>query len=120
MLEAIFAPQSVAIVGASPDPSKLGHRVLRNIVDNGYAGRVFPIHPTAPTVLDLPSFPSIGAVPEPIDLAVIVVPSQAVLSVVEECGKHNVRGLVVISAGFKEVGGAGKGREGKLIEVGGR
>src|SRR5215210_6183004 len=93
MLEAIFAPQSVAIVGASPDPSKLGHRVLRNIVDNGYAGRDFPIHPTAPTVLDLPAFPSVSAVPEPIDLAVIVVPPQAVLPVVEECGKHKVRGL---------------------------
>ena len=117
MLEAIFAPQSVAIVGASPDPGKLGHRVLRNIVDNGYAGRVFPIHPTAPTVLDLPAYPSISAVPEPIDLAVIVVPSQAVLAVVEECGKHGVRGLVVITAGFKEVGGAGKELERKLIEL---
>jgi acetate---CoA ligase (ADP-forming) len=117
MLEAIFAPQSVAIVGASPDPSKLGHRVLRNIVDNGYAGRVFPIHPTAPTILDLPAFPSVSAVPEPIDLAVIVVPAQAVLPVVEECGKHEVRGLVVITAGFKEVGGAGKELERKLIEL---
>jgi acetyl coenzyme A synthetase (ADP forming)-like protein len=117
MLEAIFAPQSVAIVGASPDPSKLGHRVLRNIVDNGYAGRVFPIHPSAPTVLDLPAFPSVSAVPEPIELAVIVVPSQAVLSVVEECGKRAVRGLVVITAGFKEVGGAGKELERKLIDL---
>jgi acetate---CoA ligase (ADP-forming) len=117
MLEAIFAPQSVAIVGASPDPSKLGHRVLRNVVDNGYAGRVFPVHPTAPTVLDLPAFPSVSAVPEPIDLAVIVVPPQAVLGVVEECGKQAVRGLVVITAGFKEVGGAGKELERKLIEL---
>ena len=61
MLEAIFAPRSVAIVGASPDPSKLGHRVLRNVIDNGYTGRIFPIHPTAPSILticrhgDLPS-----------------------------------------------------------------
>jgi acetyltransferase len=117
MLEAIFAPHSVAIVGASPDPSKLGHRVLRNVVENGYGGRVFPIHPTAPTVLDLPAFPSVSAVPEPIDLAVIVVPSQAVLPVVEDCGKHGVRGLVVITAGFKEVGGAGKELERKLIEM---
>jgi acetate---CoA ligase (ADP-forming) len=117
MLEAIFAPQSVAIVGASPDPSKLGHRVLRNIVDNGYAGRVFPIHPTAPNVLDLPAFASVSAVPEPIDLAVIVVPPQAVLAVVQECGEHAVRGLVVITAGFKEVGGAGKELERKLIDL---
>src|SRR3954468_24313827 len=117
MLEAIFAPQSIAIVGASPDPSKLGHRVLRNIVDNGYAGRVFPVHPTAPTILDLPAFPSVRAVPEPIDLAVIVVPSQAVLAVVDECGKHGVRGLGVITAGFKEGGGAGKELERKLIDL---
>ncbi len=117
MLEAIFAPQSVAIVGASPDPSKLGHRVLRNIVDNGYAGRVFPVHPTALTILDLPAFSSVRAVPEPIDLAVIVVPPQAVLAVVDECGKQGVRGLVVITAGFKEVGGAGKELERKLIDL---
>jgi acetyltransferase len=117
MLEAIFAPQSVAIVGASPDPSKLGHRVLRNVVENGYAGRVFPIHPTAPIVLDLPAYPSISAVPDPVDLAVIVVPSQAVLPVVDECGKKGVRGLVVISAGFKEIGGAGRELERRLIEA---
>jgi acetyltransferase len=116
MLEAIFAPQSVAIVGASPDPTKLGHRVLRNIVDNGYAGRMYPIHPTAPHVLALRAYPSVSAIPDPVDLAVIVVPSQAVLPVVEECGKKGVRGLVVITAGFKEVGGAGKELERQLIE----
>lgn len=90
MLEAIFAPQSVAIVGASPDPSKLGHRVLRNIVDNDFTGRLFPIHPTAPRVLDLPAYPSVTAIPDPVDLAVIVVPSQAVLPVVDECGAKGV------------------------------
>jgi acetate---CoA ligase (ADP-forming) len=117
MLEAIFAPQSVAIVGASPDPAKLGHRVLRNVVENGYAGRIVPIHPTASHVLDLPAYPAISAVPEQIDLAVIVVPPQVVLPVVEECGKHGVRGLVVITAGFKEVGGAGKDLERRLVEM---
>lgn len=117
MLEAIFAPQSVAIVGASPDPSKLGHRVLRNVVDNGFTGRVIPIHPTAAHVLDLPAYPSLSAVPDPIDLAVIVVPAAAVLAVVDECGRKGVRGLVVISAGFKEVGGTGKELERKLIAL---
>ncbi|MBK9711841.1 MAG: acetate--CoA ligase [Kouleothrix sp.] len=117
MLEAIFAPRSVAIVGASPDPSKLGHRVLLNIIENGYAGRIVPIHPTATHVLDLPAYPSIGAVPDSLDLAVIVVPPQAVLQVVEDCGKQGVRGLVVITAGFKEVGGAGKELERALVEL---
>jgi acetyltransferase len=92
MLEAIFTPQSVAVVGASPDPTKLGHRVLKNVVENGYTGRILPIHPTAPRVLDLPAYPSISAVPDAIDLAVIVVPPQAVLAVVEECGRQRVRG----------------------------
>lgn len=117
MLEAIFAPQSVAIVGASPDPTKLGHRVLRNVADNGFPGRIIPIHPTASHVLNFPAYPSIAAVPEPIDLAVIVVPAAAVLAVADECGKKGVRGLVVISAGFKEVGGPGKDRERKLAEL---
>ncbi|MFN8566521.1 MAG: acetate--CoA ligase family protein [Kouleothrix sp.] len=115
MLEAIFAPQSVAVVGASPDPTKLGHRVLRNVADNGYPGRIIPIHPTATQILNFPTYPSIDAVPGPVDLAVIVVPAQAVLPVVEACGRHGVRGLVVITAGFKEVGGAGKELERALL-----
>ena len=117
MLEAIFAPQSVAIVGASPDPRKLGHRVLRNVADNGYSGRIIPIHPTAPNILGFPAYASVADVPDSIDLAVVVVPSQAVLPVVEACGKKGVRGLVVITAGFKEVGGAGKDLERKLIAL---
>src|SRR5262249_41907588 len=91
--------------------------VLRNVVDNGYAGRIIPIHPTATQVLDLPVYPSVAAVPDPIDLAIIVVPPQAVLGVVEECGQKGVRGFVVIPAGFKEVGGAGKELERKLVEL---
>jgi acetyltransferase len=105
------------VVGASPDATKLGHRVLKNIVENGYTGPIFPIHPTAASVLELPAYPSIGAVPESIDLAVIVVPPKVVLPVAEECGKKGVRGLVVITAGFKEVGGPGKELERQLIEL---
>lgn len=117
LLEAIFAPRSVAVVGASPDASKLGHSVLRNIVDNGYTGRIFPIHPKADEILGLKVHPSVSAVPEPIDLAVLVVPVQVVLPVVEECGQKGVRGLIVITAGFKEVGGEGKERERQLLEL---
>lgn len=116
MLEAIFAPQSVAIVGASPDPSKLGHRVLKNVVENGYQGRIIPVHPTAAQVLGLSAAPSVAAIDGPVDLAVLVVPPQAVLTVVDECGAKGVRGLVVITAGFKEVGGAGRELEHQLVE----
>jgi acetate---CoA ligase (ADP-forming) len=117
MLEAIFAPHTVAVVGASPDVTRLGHRVLKNILDNGYTGRVYPIHPRAESILNLPAFPRVSAIPEPVDLAVIVVPPEAVLEVAEDCGKAGARGLVVITAGFKEVGGAGRELEQQLLEI---
>src|SRR5690242_9909791 len=108
MLEEIFAPQSVAVVGASPDPTRLGHRVLANVVENGYKGRIYPIHPTAADVLGHKAYPSVTDVPEDVEMAVIVIPPQHVLPVVEQCGQKGVRGLVVITAGFKEVGGQGR------------
>ncbi|MCS6839528.1 MAG: acetate--CoA ligase family protein [Roseiflexus sp.] len=117
MLEAIFAPRSIAVVGASPDPSKLGHRILKNILDAGYPGRIFPIHPSAPHVLSLPAYPSVEQVPEPVDLAVIVVPAAVVPDVAEACGRAGVKGLVVISAGFKEVGSEGRALEMRLLEI---
>ncbi|GAA5526721.1 acetate--CoA ligase alpha subunit [Herpetosiphon gulosus] len=117
MLEEIFAPQSVAVVGASPDPSRLGHRVLKNVIDNGYKGRIYPIHPTASAVLGQTAYPSVAAVPNDVELAVLVIPPQHVLNVVEECGQKGVRGLVVITAGFKEVGGEGVKLEHQLVEI---
>lgn len=117
MLEEIFAPQSVAVVGASPDPSRLGHRVLKNVIDNGYQGRIYPIHPTASAVLGQTAYPSVAAVPNDVELAVLVIPPQHVLNVVEECGQKGVRGLVVITAGFKEVGGEGVKLEHQLVEI---
>jgi acetyl coenzyme A synthetase (ADP forming)-like protein len=117
MLEAIFAPRSVAVIGASPDPTRLGHTVLKNIVTNGYGGQVFPIHPKAESVLGHRAFPSVLAVPEEIELAVIVIPPEHVLPVVDECGRKGVQGLVVITAGFKEVGGEGRELERKLVEL---
>lgn len=115
MLEMIFSPHSVAVVGASPDPTRLGHVVLKNIVSNGYRGRIYPIHPSAPMVLNLPAFPRVSDVPEVPDLVVIVIPPQHVLSVVDDCGKKGVKGIVVITAGFKEVGSEGKDLEHQLL-----
>ena len=117
MLEEIFAPKSVAVIGASPDPTRLGHRVLANVVENGYKGRIYPIHPTAADVLGHKAYPSIAAVPEDVEMAVIVIPPQHVLPVVEQCGQKGVRGLVIITAGFKEVGGQGRELERQLIEI---
>jgi acetate---CoA ligase (ADP-forming) len=117
MLEAIFEPQSVAVIGASPDPNRLGHQVLRNIVQHGFEGRIYPIHPTASHVLDLPAYPRVLDVPDHIDLAVIVIPTNHVLAVAEECGRKGINGLIVITAGFKEVGGEGKKLESQLLAI---
>lgn len=116
MLEQIFAPQSVAVVGASPDPSRLGHRVLKNVVENGYRGRIYPIHPTATEVVGYKAYPSVLDIPDPVELVVIVIPPQHVLPVIDQCGAKGVQGLVVITAGFKEVGGEGKELERQLVE----
>ncbi len=115
MLEAIFAPRSVAVVGASPNPARLGHQVLKNVITNGYQGAVYAIHPTATSILDTPTYPSVLDVPESLDLAVLVIPVEQVLDVVEQCGQKGVQGLVVITAGFKEVGREGKQREQQLL-----
>ncbi len=117
MLEAIFAPESVAVIGASPDSKRLGHQVLKNIIENGYKGRLYPIHPRASSVLDLPSYASVLNIPDPVDLAVIVIPAKYVLDAVEECGQKGIKGLIVISAGFKEIGREGKILEQKLLDT---
>ncbi|NJN17722.1 MAG: CoA-binding protein [Oscillochloris sp.] len=117
MLKEIFAPEAVAVIGASPEPARLGHTVLKNIVENGFRGKIYPIHPKAKQVLGIDTYSSVLDVPGPIDLAVIIIPAQFVLDVVDQCGKKGIRGLVVISAGFKEVGGEGKELERRLIET---
>jgi acetyltransferase len=117
MLEAVFAPRSVAVVGASPDETKLGHTVFRNIVENGYGGALYPIHPKADEVLGHRVFRSVGDIPETPELVVIVVPPEAALAVAEECGQRGVQALIVITAGFKEVGGEGHERERTLLET---
>lgn len=117
MLEAIFAPRSIAVVGASPDARKLGHTVFKNIVQNKFPGALYPIHPTAQEVLGHKVFASVAALPETPDLAVLVVPPQAVLGVAEECGAKGVKGLIVITAGFKEVGGEGRKLEEQLLAI---
>ncbi|MEM1525655.1 MAG: acetate--CoA ligase family protein [Ignisphaera sp.] len=116
-LELLFKPRSVAVVGASREPGKVGHSILKNIIDSGYSGRIYPINPKADSVLGLKAYKSLLEVPDPIDLAVVVVPAPSVPSVIEECGMKGVKFAVVISAGFKEVGGEGIEREKRLVET---
>lgn len=113
----LFRPRSVAVIGASREPRKVGHAVLKNIIDSGFQGRIYPVNPKADEVLGIKAYKSVLDIPDSIDLAVIVVPASTALDAVEECGKKGVKYLIVISAGFKEVGGDGIERERKLIDI---
>ncbi|MEM4848393.1 MAG: acetate--CoA ligase family protein [Ignisphaera sp.] len=116
-LELLFKPRSVAVIGASREPGKVGHSVLKNIIDSGYSGKIYPINPKADSILGLKTYKNLLEVPDDIDLAVVVVPAPSVPNVIEECGTKGVKFAIVISAGFKEIGGEGIEREKKLIEI---
>lgn len=114
-LDAIFRPRSIAVIGASRRRGSVGHEILRNLTDNEFQGVVFPVHPTAEVVRSIKAYPTVLDIPDPVDLAIVVVPYRHVLEVVEQCGQKGVRGLVVITAGFREVGGEGVAREEALL-----
>jgi acetyltransferase len=116
-LERLFEPRSVAIVGASTKPGKVGHDILKNMLSSGYQGEVHPINPHAEEILGKKCYPSVLEVPGEIDLVVVVVPAASVLAVIEECGKKGIKLGIVISAGFKESGPEGIERERRLGEV---
>jgi acetyl coenzyme A synthetase (ADP forming)-like protein len=117
MLEMLTDPRGVAVVGASSSPEKLGYQVLHNIIQYGYEGCVYPINPTSEEILGLRVYKSILDAPDPVDLAIIVLPARFVPSVLEECGQRGLKGAVIISAGFREVGPQGKALENQVIEI---
>ncbi|MFH0749660.1 MAG: acetate--CoA ligase family protein [Candidatus Gottesmanbacteria bacterium] len=110
----IFSPTSIALVGASAKPGSVGNNLMKNLMGNGFKGTIYPVNPTAQKIEGIASVWSLSAIGKPVDLAVIAVKADIVLSIVEEAGKCGVKGLVIISAGFKEAGEDGKKREEKL------
>jgi len=119
MLKAFFEPASVAVIGASTNPAKLGYAVLQNLVEGGFAeqGKVYPINPKAEEILGQKAYPKIMDVPEPVELAVIVIPYQFVPNALRECGQKGVPAVIVISAGFREAGTLGLERELELLDI---
>ena len=101
-LKNLFSPASIAVIGASNSFDKLGYHVMKSLVNN-YRGKIFPINPKAEKVWDIDSYPSLKEVPEQVDLAVIVVPAALVAETVHECGQRRVKGIVLITAGFREI-----------------
>ena len=116
-LDPILCPRSVAVVGASREPGTIGNQLVVNLVDYGFTGIVYPVNPRASSVHAIRAYPSVSAIAAPVDMAVIAVPKQVVLGVVEDCASAGVRGVVVISAGFREVGPEGAERERLLVEI---
>jgi len=116
-LEAFFNPKSVAVIGASREPRKVGHRILRNILDYGFKGEIYPVNPNAEEVLGCRCYKSILDIPSEVDLSIIAVPAKIVPSVAEQCGVKGVKGIVVISAGFSETGREGARLEKELLGI---
>lgn len=114
MLKNLFNPEAVAVVGASHTPGKVGYSVLKNIIDLGFAGDVYPVNPKASEILGLKCYPDVPSLPGGVDLAIIAIPAKFVPDTIEQCGRKDIGAAVVISAGFKEVGGGGKELERRL------
>jgi len=116
-LDAILKPRTVAVIGASRSPRHIGHQITANLITHGFTGAVYPVNPSATAICSVKAYPDIGSVPDPVDLAVIVVPKHLVLGIAEECANAGVRGLVVITAGFREIGEQGAQRERQLTDL---
>jgi len=106
-LDAIFAPKNVALIGATEKVGSVGRTLLRNLIDNPFGGAVFPVNPNRPSVLGIRAYPNVAAVPDTVDLAVVVTPAKFVPGVIKECVDLGIPGAIIISAGFKETGAEG-------------
>lgn len=116
-LSAFFQPHAIAIIGASREPGKLGHDVIRNLLDFAYQGAIYPVNPRADEILGLPVYAAIDDLPEVVDLAVIVVPAPYVADSLEACGQHKIHAAIVVSGGFREAGAEGALREKELQAI---
>ncbi|MEM1858450.1 MAG: CoA-binding protein, partial [Desulfurococcaceae archaeon] len=104
MLRALLEPKSIAVIGASRSPGKIGYVILKNIIEYGFKGKIYPINPHASEILGVKAYPSVLSVPEEIDVAVVTIPAPEVPKAIEECGKKGIKVAVVITSGFAEVG----------------
>ncbi len=116
-LDKIFSPSSVAVLGASSTPGKVGHDIFKNILDGGFKGTLYPVNPNANAISCIKAYPSILDVPDNVDLAIVILPPSFALKAVEDCITKQVKGMVIVSAGFREVGGEGLEIENRITAL---
>jgi acyl-CoA synthetase (NDP forming) len=117
-IESVISPTSIAVLGASNRKGSVGNAVMTNIIGGGFAGNLYPVNPSSGTILGLRCYSSILEIAEPVDIVIIVTPSNVVPQVLEECGKKGgIKAAVIISAGFKEIGEQGKILEHKIKRI---
>ncbi|MEA3326461.1 MAG: acetate--CoA ligase family protein [Chloroflexota bacterium] len=104
VLTGLLRPKGIAIIGASTKPGKIGHTVVKNLVESGYEGGIYPVNPSADEILGLKAYKSVLDIPHHVDAATITIPAKYVLDVIKECGEKGIKGLIVITSGFGEVG----------------
>ncbi len=116
-IDSIFYPKSIAIIGASRQAGSVGHSLLANIIDSRFQGVAYPVNPKAVAILGIKCYPRVLEIPDEVDLAIVIVPASLVPQVLEECGVKGIKGTIIISAGFKEVGGSGTELEQSVKEI---
>ncbi|MDI6732912.1 MAG: acetate--CoA ligase family protein [Planctomycetota bacterium] len=120
MLDKLFSPKSIAVIGASNRPLTIGYRIIQNLKDIGFKGPIYPVNPKDPEINGFKAYPSITAVQGNVDLAHIVVKNTMVPQIMEECGKKGVKAVIINTAGFKEIGSDGIALENQVVEIGRR
>jgi acyl-CoA synthetase (NDP forming)/L-amino acid N-acyltransferase YncA len=116
-LHPLLAPRAVAVIGAGRTPGGIGHEVLVNLIEGEFTGAVFAVNPKTARIRDVPCYPTIEVVPGPVDLAIVAVPADQVLKVLEDCGRAGVRGAVILTSGFSETGRDGEQIQRELLEL---
>ena len=115
-LEYFFSPRKIAVVGASNKAGKMGNIFIRHLLD-GFAGKIFPVHPTERDIIGLQTYPDVASIPEKLDLVIPLIPTQELLNLIRDCARGHVKFLLAIPSGFGEVPAGGKHREQELIRL---
>ena len=116
-LDSIFSPESLAVIGASSTPGKVGHDIFKNILRGEYTGVLYPVNPGAKSVLSVKAYPSVLEIPGQVDMAMIILPPKFALEAVGQAIEKGVKGIVIVSAGFREVGDEGREIEDKIVDM---